>query len=133
MLKYMFIFGAILDGLVAVSWFLIASGFQIPNILNGHTGTGTDFQIAMYAAAMFMAGWTVLLAWGALKPLERRDLLLITGGLLILSVIFEPILFKSLRGEFWFIFGETKRTVLAIIAIAIYFYSFKNSENQKNI
>ena len=35
LLKLMFIFGAVVDGAIAVSWFLIASGLRIPNILNG--------------------------------------------------------------------------------------------------
>jgi hypothetical protein len=72
LLKLMFIIGAIIDGAVAISWFLIASGLRIPNILNGHVGTGLDYQLAMFVAAMFMAGWTALLAWGAVKPMDRR-------------------------------------------------------------
>ena len=68
----MFILGAIVDGAIAVSWFLIASGWNIPNSLNGYIGTGTDYQLAMYVGAMFMSGWAVLLAWGAAKPIERR-------------------------------------------------------------
>jgi len=74
-LKFMFIIGAVVDGGIAISWFLIASGWEIPNILNGYIGTGLDYQLAMYGGAMFMAGWAVLLAWGALKPIERRELL----------------------------------------------------------
>ncbi len=67
MLKFMFIFGAVVDGAIAISWFLIASGSKIPNILNGFMGNGSDYQLAMYIGAMFMAGWTVLLAWGGNK------------------------------------------------------------------
>ncbi len=67
LLKLMFILGAVVDGAIAVSWFLIASGLRIPNILNGYVGTGSDYQLAMYIGAMFMAGWTVLLAWGGHK------------------------------------------------------------------
>ena len=93
LLKLMFILGAVVDGAIAVSWFLIASGSKIPNILNGFMGNGSDYQLAMYIGAMFMAGWTVLLAWGAIKPIERRDLLLITSGLLFLSVIVETCVF----------------------------------------
>lgn len=89
--RLMFILGAAVDGGIALSWFMIASGWKIPNILNGHTGTGQDYQLAMYVAAMFMAGWTVLLAWGALEPIERRELLLITSALLLLSVILEAL------------------------------------------
>ena len=48
MLKLMFILGAIIDGAIALSWFLIASGWKIPNILNGYIGTGPDYQLAMY-------------------------------------------------------------------------------------
>lgn len=71
-LQLMFILGAIVDGAIAVSWFLIASGWEIPNIFNGYIGAGLDYQLAMYVAAMFRTGWAVLLAWGALKPIERR-------------------------------------------------------------
>jgi hypothetical protein len=58
----MFILGAVVDGAIALSWFLIASGSPIPNILNGYTGTGSDYQLAMHVGAMFMAGWAILLA-----------------------------------------------------------------------
>ncbi len=78
-LKLAFILGAAVDGSIAVSWFLIASGVNVPNILNGHTGTGQDYHLAMYIAGMFMAGWSILLAWGAINPVERRGLLFITA------------------------------------------------------
>ena len=126
MLKMMFILAAIVDGAIAVSWFLIASGLRIPNILNGHVGTGSDYQLAMYIGAMFMAGWTVLLAWGAIKPVERRGLLLITSMLLFLSVVVELVFFRDMLGGAGFIFGVTKRILLAALATAIYFYSFKS-------
>ena len=126
MLKSMFILGAIVDGAIAVSWFLIASGLRIPNILNGHVGTGSDYQLAMFIGAMFMAGWAVLLAWGAIKPIERRDLLLITSVLLFLSVIVELVFFRDILGGAGFIFGVTKRILLAVLAAAIYFNSFRS-------
>ncbi len=125
MLKSMFIFGAAVDGMIAVSWFLIAFGFKIPNILNGYMGTGSDYQLAMYIGAMFMAGWTVLLAWGAMKPLERRSLLLITAGCLFSSVIFELVFLDNMLGGTGFIIGVTKRVLISVLATAIYFYSFK--------
>jgi hypothetical protein len=58
----MFIFGAVVDSAIAISWFLIAFGLKIPNILNGYVGTGSDYQLAIYIGAMFMAGWAALLA-----------------------------------------------------------------------
>lgn len=92
-LRLMFIVGAVVDGVIAITWFLIASGTSMPNILNGYTGTGPDYQLAMYIAAMFMTGWTVLLIWGALRPAERRGLLIITASLLTISVVVELMFF----------------------------------------
>ena len=125
----MFILGAVVDGTIAVSWFLIASGARIPNILNGYTGTGSDYQLAMYVGAMFMTGWTILLTWGAMKPVERRDLLLITSILLFLSVIVELMFYGDMLGGGGFVFGATKRLVLSTVATAVYFYSIRNQKN----
>jgi hypothetical protein len=125
----MFILGAVVDGAIAVSWFVIASGAKIPNILNGYTGTGSDYQLAMYVGAMFMAGWTILLAWGAIKPVERRDLLLITSMLLFLSVIVEFVFYGDMLRGGGFVFGVTKRILLSVVATAVYFYSFRNQKN----
>ena len=126
MLRLMFILGAIVDGVIAASWFLIASGTRIPNILNGYTGAGPDYQLAMYVGAMFMTGWTILLAWGAIKPVERRGLLLITSTLLFLSVIVELVFYGDMLGGGGFVFGVTKRILLSVVATAVYFHSFRN-------
>ncbi len=125
LLKGMFLLGAVLDGAIALSWFLIAGGLRLPNILNGHTGAGADYRLAMYVGAMFMAGWTALLVWGALQPLERRGLLLITAMGLFLSVIVELAFGGSLLGGAGFLFGAAKRTLLGIMATAIYYSSFR--------
>ena len=126
MLKFMFILGAVVDGAIALSWFLIASGWKIPNILNGYTGTGPDYKLAMYGGAMFMLAWTALLVWGAVKPIERRDLLLITSSFLILSVIVEFVFFSNLLGGMGFVFGVTKRLILSVLFTSAYLYSLKN-------
>ena len=125
MLKFMFIFGALLDGAIAVSWFLIASGLKIPNILSGYMGSGADYQLAMYYGAMFMAGWTVLLVWGAIKPIERRGLLLISSVFLFLSVIVELVYFGDMLGGIGFQFGVTKRLVVSLLFTGAYLYSLK--------
>ena len=123
MVKKIFILGAILDGAIAASWFLIAAGWELPNILNGYTGSGLDYRLAMYIAAMFMAGWTVLLAWGALKPVERRGLLMITAMFLLLSVIAEITFYQHMLGGPVLVFGVTKRLVLTALFTAAYIYS----------
>jgi len=122
-LRCMFILGAIIDGAISTSWFMIASGWEIPNILNGYTGSGPDYRLAMYIAAMFMAGWAFLLAWGALNPVERRGLLLITAGFLLLSVIAEFVFYHHMLGGPLLVFGVTKRLILSLLFISAWFYS----------
>jgi hypothetical protein len=129
MLKFTFILGAVIDGAIAISWLLIASGLSIPNILNGHVGAGEDYQLAMFIGAMFMAGWTVLLVWGAMNPIERRGLLLITSGFLLLSVIVEATFFSAMLGGMGFIFGVSKRILLSALFITAYFYSLRTEDS----
>jgi hypothetical protein len=124
-LKFAFIYGAILDWLVAISWFLIAFGLNIPNLLTGYTGTGSDYQMAMYIAGMFMGGWGIILAWGALKPTERRGILLITSVFLFLSVIVELVFWNKMFGGVGLIFGVAKRLFLVVMFTSAFFYSFK--------
>jgi len=128
-LKFMFVLGAIVDGAIAVSWFLIASGWKIPNILNGYIGSGPGYQLAMYVGAMFMAAWAVLLAWGSIKPIERRDLLLITSGFLLLSVIIDFVFYSNMLGGMVFVFGVTKRLILSVLFTSAYFYSLKSKDS----
>jgi hypothetical protein len=71
-----------------------------------------------------------LLVWGAIKPIERRGLLLITSVFLFLSVIVEFVFFNNMLGGTGFIFGATKRMVLGVLATAVYFYSFKSEDTK---
>jgi hypothetical protein len=52
----------------------------------------------------FMLGWTILMLWGVVKPLERRWVLLLTSALVLFMFIEKLILFVSgENGEFPFI------------------------------
>jgi hypothetical protein len=39
---------------------------------------GSDYTYAMGTAAVFTLGWVLLLIWGALKPVERKGVMLLT-------------------------------------------------------
>jgi hypothetical protein len=41
----------------------------------------------------FMLGWTILMLWGVIKPLERRWVLLLTSALVLFMFIEKVILF----------------------------------------
>ena len=81
--------GALLDGLLVIPLLwpgIVLKRFQIPA-----SDVGPAIRFPAYVAASLMAGWTALLAWGAVSPIERRGLLLITAcpamvGLITTSV-----------------------------------------------
>lgn len=97
LLKFSYIIGAILDALVAIQMFS-------PDILILTTGVSSfaptsNFLYASYMSGVMMISWSVLLIWGYLKPVERKDILLITilpviglmiSGILSTTVGFLP-------------------------------------------
>ena len=46
-----------------------------------------EYHYAMEIGASLMAGWTLLLFWGAASPIERRDLLLLTVFPVITGIV----------------------------------------------
>jgi hypothetical protein len=125
-LKLSFLIGTIADGIVAITWFMIAAGSDIPNIICGFKGTGVDYQYAMYIAALFMTGWTGILYWGWLKPNERKGLLIITAVLLLVSIIIEVFFYQNILVGRGFIIGIAARLLLITKFSFSYFYSIKH-------
>jgi hypothetical protein len=123
LLKLSFLIGIIADTIVAANWFLIAAGMELPNSLSGMVGRGEDYRFAMYISGIFMAGWAVILAWGRLKPFERKGLLLITAGLIFFSVVLDVVFYGQLLGGPGFALGVTMRTGLIILFSISLFYS----------
>lgn len=122
LLKLSFLIGAVADALVAVNWFIIASGAEIPNMMCGLVGSGPDYRFAMYIAALFMAGWSAILAWGWFRPFERKGLLLITAVLLLVSIVLEIIFYRPFLGGSDFIVGIGVRVALISKFSLSYFY-----------
>ena len=125
-LRWMFIAGALIDGAIAASWFSIALGWTLPNIVNGYAGTDPGYRFALFVNAMFMAGWATLLLWGALNPGERKGLLPITAGWLLLSIILEVVFYSHMLGGSWFTFGVVKRLIISVSFSWAYCHAMKN-------
>jgi hypothetical protein len=123
LLKLSFLIGTIADSAVAINWFLIASGAEIPNIMCGLSGTSEAYRFAMYIAGLFMAGWAAILAWGWFRPFERKGLLLITSVLLLVSIVLEVVFYRPLLGGSGFVFGIGVRIALIVKFCTSYFYS----------
>jgi hypothetical protein len=78
-------FGAILDGAMVVP-------LLVPRIAAAMLGLvgfapTPDFRYAAAVGAALMAGWTALLVWGALRPLDRRGILLLTACPVVVGLI----------------------------------------------
>jgi hypothetical protein len=76
LLRIAFLVGAITDGLAIIPML----SRRVSSALFGGDPARPrpEYRYAMGLGASLMAGWTVLLLWGAVRPIERRDLLLIT-------------------------------------------------------
>ena len=80
-IKGMYILGIVLDGFCAIEMFTGAiMKDQSPFLGFAYSilGGGPIYQYVMFIAASFMLGWTLLLVWGLFKPIERKEVLLIT-------------------------------------------------------
>lgn len=122
-LRLSFLIGGVADALVAVNWFLIASGVAMPNIMSGFVAVGGEYRFAMYIAALFMTGWSAILFWGWFEPIARRGLLLITALMLLLSIVLELIFYQSILGGSGFVIGIGARVAVIVKFSASYFYS----------
>jgi hypothetical protein len=74
----MFWVGVVIDGVAAAALLAPADspirGLAYPGVL----GSNVDYADGTRSAFPLMLGWTLLLAWGARRPIERRMLLPLT-------------------------------------------------------
>jgi len=122
-LKLSFAIGTVADLAVAATWFLIAAGVALPNVLGGYVGSGADYRFAMFIAGLFLAGWGVILGWGYLRPRERRGLLPITALLIFASNVIEVVAFPANVNGGLFLLGALLRAAL----VAKFMSSYLNS------
>ena len=89
MLRISFLVGAITDGLA-----IIPMAFpRIGSALFGGdvSRLGAEYRYAMGIGASLMAGWTALLIWGSINPIERRDILMLTLFPVVAGIIAASI------------------------------------------
>ncbi|MBI5503669.1 MAG: hypothetical protein HY899_02635 [Deltaproteobacteria bacterium] len=80
-----FLVAAVTDALALVPMLLPRVGSAL---FGGDSSRATpESRYAMNLAASLMAGWTVLLFWGGMQPLERREVLLITICPSVLGIV----------------------------------------------
>ena len=89
LIRICFYLGAITDGLAFIVMLIPRIGTKLfgGNISrNNH-----DYRFSMGIGSSLMIGWTILLIWGSLKPIERSELLIITVFPVIAGIVTSTI------------------------------------------
>jgi len=114
--------GAILD-VIAFLMMIFPSLFALNNGLkNFHPGV--EYRYAMGMGAPLMLGWTVILLWADRKPMERKDILLIT-----LLVVLGEVATEILGVMTGFIAASSMLLTWAIQLIVgvLFVFSYRNT------
>ena len=123
-LKTAFLIGAVVDGLIAIEWFLISLGLvNLPVHPSFFVGSGQDFQFVLSIAGLFMMGWAVLLYWCSFRPIERRGVLLLTAVMLFIATLSDGIVFGHLFSTKQIVLGTLVKLSLVILFTGSYWYS----------
>lgn len=86
LLKIAFLLGAVVDGLAIIP--MLSRRVGVALFGGDSSRNSVRYRYAWNIAASLLAGWTMLLLWGAAKPMERRDILLLTVFPVITGIIF---------------------------------------------
>jgi hypothetical protein len=118
-----FVVGAVTDGLAVFPMLSRRLGAA----LFGGDGSrnSPEYRYAMGIGASLMAGWTLLLFWGAASPIERRDLLLLTVFPVITGIVVATALavrrgvIRSTRAiPLWIHLGSVSLFYVAVYLLA---------------
>ncbi|MGB5912042.1 MAG: hypothetical protein WBH31_12690 [Promethearchaeia archaeon] len=96
-IRLVYWYGAILDFLVfldMVMSIIFEFSLIMPNI-----STDLSYKYQTGTGAFLMLGWTLLLIWADRKPIERKDILILTAIPVVLGIMVINIFFTA----FWFL------------------------------
>lgn len=128
--------GAIGDALLAIEMFFSAlMGVQSPFTGLGLTIIGgVQYQYAMCLAATFMFGWTFLLIWADRKPIERKDIILLTLPIIVGIQISTILAYNFGLINFEIMLGYTiQRIIFLSFCVFCYFLALKWKQNEIRI
>lgn len=97
-IRFIYWYGALLDFLVFLDMIIsiiFEFSLTIPNV-----STEISYKYQTGTGAFLMLGWTFLLIWADRKPIERKDILLLTAipvvlGIMVINILFSPLWFLS--------------------------------------
>lgn len=82
--------GAVTDGLAILP--MLSRRIGVALFGGDPSGGSAEYRFAMGMGASLMAGWTLLLFWGAESPIERRGLLLLTVCPVIAGIVLATVI-----------------------------------------
>ena len=89
LLRIAFLVGAVTDGLAVIPMLSRRIG---ATLFGGDAARANlEYRFAMGIGAALMAGWTLLLLWGAASPIARRDILLLTVFPVIAGIVLATV------------------------------------------
>lgn len=97
LIRFTYWYGAVLDFLVFLDMvisIIFEFSISIPNV-----STDISYKYQTGTGAFLMLGWTFLLIWADRKPIERKDVLLLTAIPVVVGIMLINILFTV----FWFL------------------------------
>jgi hypothetical protein len=123
-----FLVGAVTDGLAILPMLSRRVGAALFG--GDPSRISADYRFAMGIGASLMAGWTVLLLWGAASPIERRDILLLTvcpvvAGIVLATAIAarRGVVLVSRMVPLWIHLGALSLFYVMVYALSIRFAS----------
>ena len=90
LLRVAFWVGAVTDGLAVIP--MISRRIGAAVFGGDRSRDNIEYRFAMGIGAALMAGWTLLLLWGAASPIARRDILLLTVFPVIAGIVLATVL-----------------------------------------
>lgn len=118
--------GAIIDALACIPLVNSSVWAAINRVPNFHASV--EFRYAQAFAAVFMAGWTVLLLWADRNPVERRGVLAITVFPVVIGLNSARYMLYAggLVAEPFTAFGIVLPVTLTTLFLFSYFNSFRS-------
>jgi hypothetical protein len=126
LLRVAFWVGAVTDGLAVIPMLSRRIGAALFG--GERSGDNLEYRFAMGIGAALMAGWTLLLLWGAASPIARRDILLLTVFPVITGIVLATVM-AARRGlvsvsrlvPLWLHLGTVSLFYIAVYILSIPF------------
>jgi hypothetical protein len=90
LLRICFFVGAITDGLAVLPMVFPSIGSKLFG--TNSSRFSAEYRFAMGIGASLMAGWTLLLIWGSIEPISRRDILIITLVPVVIGIVVSTVI-----------------------------------------